>query len=162
MSTAALSSPRTPVDYTPTDTYQLVAPTNATTPRVAREFITAVLTATGYSSLIDNACICLSDVVANVVLHARVPVLSVECVIRPGRVFVAVRDDAPTRRPYRRQATAGDESGRGLALVHGLSYAHGVTLVWEGLSVTGKRVWFELREEAPAARLRPDDGSDLP
>ncbi|MCC3778682.1 ATP-binding protein [Streptomyces sp. UNOB3_S3] len=128
--------------------YELMAPAIAPTARVAREFVTAVLVAAERHPLIESARICVSDTVANVVQHARVPVLAVEVTVHGDRVVVAVRDDDPVRRPYRRlgEATAEDEHGRGLALVRGLAAASGVTLVWRDLAVVGKSVWFELRE----------------
>ncbi|GAA3044373.1 hypothetical protein GCM10020000_24980 [Streptomyces olivoverticillatus] len=95
--------------------------------------------------LVDDARVCVSDAVANVVLHARVPTLAVEVDVRYGGVTVGVRDDNPTRRPYRREVGDDDEGGRGLMLVRNLSCAWGVSLVWEGLAIVGKRVWFELR-----------------
>lgn len=148
MATASLLAPRTGIDPHPAERYEFTAPATATTARVAREFVTAVLVAAERRRLIENARICVSDTVANVVQHARVPVLSVEVTVHGDRVVVAVRDDDPVRRPYRRQgqAPAGDERGRGLALVRDLASASGVTLVWDDLRVVGKQVWFELRE----------------
>ncbi|MFG2183378.1 ATP-binding protein [Streptomyces abikoensis] len=148
MATASLLAPRTGFEPHPGERYEFTAPATATTARVAREFVTAVLVAAERRLLIENARICVSDTVANVVQHARVPVLSVEVTVYGDRVVIAVRDDDPVRRPYRRQgqAAAGDERGRGLALVRDLASASGVTLVWDELDVVGKQVWFELRE----------------
>ncbi|GHC48886.1 hypothetical protein [Streptomyces cinnamoneus] len=67
--------------------------------------------------------------------------------VHGDRVVVAVRDDDPARRPYHRQAGPDEESGRGLMLVRNISCESGVTLVWDGLDLTGKRVWFVLREQ---------------
>ncbi|MFF4159454.1 ATP-binding protein [Streptomyces sp. NPDC001678] len=129
--------------------YRLTAPTSANTARLAREFVTAALVAADRYPQIENARICVSDTVANVVRHARVPELTVEVTVDEESVVVAVRDDDPGRLPWPRQATgeAGGD-GRGLALVRRLSHASGVTWVWDGLDVVGKQVWFELRERA--------------
>lgn len=128
----------------------LTAPTAPSTARLAREFVTATLAAAERWPLIEPARICVSDTVANVVRHARVPELTVEMTVHPGNVVVAVRDDDPGRLPWPRQAGAGEGSGdgRGLALVRRLSHASGVTWVWDGLDLVGKQVWFELRERA--------------
>ncbi|AZQ71594.1 ATP-binding protein [Streptomyces luteoverticillatus] len=129
------------------DRYTLTAPTAPSTARLAREFVTATLVAAERRLLIEPARLCVSDTVANVVRHARVPELTVEMTVRAENVVVAVRDDDPGRLPWPRQAVGergGD--GRGLALVRRLSHASGVTWVWDGLDVVGKQVWFELRE----------------
>ncbi|GHF56708.1 hypothetical protein GCM10010218_42570 [Streptomyces mashuensis] len=133
--------------------YVLDAPAHATTPRLARQFVAETLVAAGRDALVPDARVCVSDVVTNVVQHARVDTLAVEVTVRPGRAVVAVRDGDPYRRPYRRHAAPGDERGRGLQLVGALSYACGVSLVWDGLHVVGKRVWFELRERYVLAHL---------
>ncbi len=131
---------------TPQGFYELAAPAHATTPRLARQFVAGTLEATGHPALIDDARVCVSDAVTNVVQHARVPTLTVEVTVRAGRATIAVRDDDPGRRPYRRRPNDDDERGRGLALLHGLAHSSGVTLVWDGLDIIGKRVWFELRD----------------
>ncbi|GHF50435.1 hypothetical protein GCM10010218_34970 [Streptomyces mashuensis] len=125
-------------------TYFLAAPASAATARIAREFVTAILVAAGREALIDDARVCVSDAVTNVVQHARVDALTIEVGVHAHRVVFAVRDDDPGRRPYRRAARSDDERGRGLALVRGLACDSGVALVWEGLDVVGKRVWFSL------------------
>ncbi|MEU3352215.1 ATP-binding protein [Streptomyces sp. NPDC037389] len=130
-----------------TATYHLSAPADPTTPRMAREFVTGALEATRHPTLVENARVCVSDVVTNVVQHARVNGLSVEVVAYARHVVVAVCDTDTARRPYwRRAAHADDEHGRGLMLVRALSHASGVSLVWDALEVIGKSVWFELRE----------------
>ncbi|MEU1781302.1 ATP-binding protein [Streptomyces abikoensis] len=147
MSSTVLNDPRTAPYYNPHTFYELAAPATATTARLARQFVRGTLQATNHPALIEDACVCVSDAVANVVQHARVSALSVEVTVRPYRVVVAVRDDDPVRRPYGRLAAKpGDERGRGFVLMNKLSHAFGVNLVWDGLHVIGKRVWFELRE----------------
>ncbi|MFD8998945.1 hypothetical protein ACFVZS_30120, partial [Streptomyces abikoensis] len=85
MATASLFAPRTGFEPHPTARYEFTAPATATTARVAREFVTAVLVAAERNPLIENARICVSDTVANVVQHARVPVLSVEVTVYGDR-----------------------------------------------------------------------------
>ncbi|WKK21028.1 ATP-binding protein [Streptomyces olivoreticuli] len=126
-----------------TGTYHLTAPAAPSTARVAREFVAAALEASGRPGLVENALVCVSDLVTNVVQHARVRTLSVEVAVRGGHVVVSVLDGDHARRPRRRAARVGQEDGRGLALVRSLSVASGVTLVWDELNVVGKCVWFE-------------------
>ncbi|MEV4433437.1 ATP-binding protein [Streptomyces sp. NPDC049585] len=127
--------------------YTLTAPANAGAARMAREFMTAALVATDHRRLIENARICVSDTVANIVRHARVRELTVELTAHPGRVRVSVRDDDPHRLPWR-----GGGGSPGLALVRRLSHASGVWWVWDDLELVGKQVWFEFRCGRPAAR----------
>ncbi|MFI9204102.1 ATP-binding protein [Streptomyces sp. NPDC053048] len=143
MTSAILSSHRRTI--TPT-THRLSAPADPSTPRLARQFVTGALEATSHASLIDNARICVSDAVTNVVQHARVAELSIELTAHADRVVIAVRDADPARPPQHRTARHDDERGRGLALVQALCHAVGMTLTWDGLTVTGKSFWFELRD----------------
>ncbi|MEV5511043.1 ATP-binding protein [Streptomyces orinoci] len=125
--------------------YQLLVPAVPSTVRVAREFVTAVLIATDHAALVDDARVCVSDVVANVVQHAGVPNLSVQVDDHCDHVLIAVCDENPHRHPYLRLAGEDEESGRGLALLQSLADASGLSLVWDGLEVVGKRMWFVLR-----------------
>lgn len=146
MRTTALDSPCTTPLYKPARFYQLVAPAEPSTARLARHFISGVLVATEHPLLVDDARLCVSDTVTNVVQHARVPDLTVEVDVRGLRVITSIRDHDPTRLPRHRRAHSDEERGRGLALVQQLSVAYGMNLVWDGLDVIGKCVWFELRE----------------
>ncbi|RLV01593.1 hypothetical protein CTZ27_14105 [Streptomyces griseocarneus] len=149
MRTALLSRPHATVcedDGAPSEVYRLSAPAYPSTARIARRFVTAVLEAADRVSTIENAAICVSDLVTNVVKHARVRTLSVEVKVLTDRVVISVLDGDTVRRPRYRAAQAGQEDGRGLRLVRYLSVASGVTLVWDELNVIGKCVWFEPRE----------------
>ncbi|MGW1200078.1 ATP-binding protein [Streptomyces sp. NPDC002536] len=148
MGTATLNGSRTTAPDEPPGLYRLTAPAEPPTARLAREFITGVLVATNHRPLIEDARLCVSDTVANVVLHARVPDVTVEVSLHGQRVITSIYDAAPTRFPRRRQARLDEERGRGLALVRHLAAASGADLVWDdGLNVIGKRVWFELRDQ---------------
>ncbi|MEV4437823.1 ATP-binding protein [Streptomyces sp. NPDC049577] len=151
MRNAALSSPRSDSNPRPPEAYHLAVPAALTAPRLTRDFLTSVLEVTGHPELIDSGRVCVSDVVANVVQHARVSSLSMDVTVDSGngRVHVAVQDGDPARRPYLRTVGGDDERGRGLMLVRQLSAASGVSLVWDGLDVVGKSVWFELGNDRP-------------
>ncbi|MGK5731875.1 ATP-binding protein [Streptomyces sp. URMC 124] len=150
MRTAMLTSVHTDSEEgngRPSKTYRLSAPASPTTARVAREFVSAALQATAHTSLIENALVCVSDLVTNVVQHTPVHHLSVEVTASEERVVISVLDGDAGRRPWRRTVRAGQEDGRGLRLVRSLSVDSGVTLVWDELNVVGKCVWFEPRAE---------------
>ncbi|MEV5506845.1 ATP-binding protein [Streptomyces orinoci] len=127
--------------------YELTAPANRRTPLLARRFVAGALEATGHLGLSDDACVCVSDVVTNVVQHAGVRSLRIELTAHTNGVVVAVCDDNIRRLPWPRQARDDEESGRGLALVQEIAHASGVSGIWDELQLMGKRVWFELREE---------------
>ncbi len=99
------------------------------------------------TSAAETAALLVSELVTNVVLHARTPCeLSME---RDDAVLRFAVRDFSDRLP---RATAASEplamSGRGLLLVRQLSDAHGIDPDPEG----GKSVWFELR--VPPVELR--------
>lgn len=92
----------------------------------------------------DTVALLVSELVSNVVLHARTA-----CTLvvhdHGGRVRVEVRDGSDRLPGTQVRTDLLAQSGRGMVLVGGLSSSHGV----ERLPVGGKCVWFEL--EAPAA-----------
>ncbi|MFE0047985.1 ATP-binding protein [Streptomyces albireticuli] len=145
---ATLDRPCITEDAETPSTYRFTAPAWPGTARVAREFVAAALVANGHDALAENACVCVSDVVSNVVRHARVTSLAVEVAVHRDHVIVGVSDTDPGRLPWRRKVSADSEGGRGLMLVRRLSEASGVAWEWDGLTLVGKRVWFELRGSA--------------
>lgn len=112
--------------------------------REARRYVRNELAGAGFDAATYNAELLVSELVTNVILHARTPArVTVEA--RGDVVRIGVADDStvpPTRR--RRSATSG--TGRGLLLVDRLATRWGVDA-----DTTGKVVWFELPR-------RPDDG----
>ena len=106
---------------------------------VARRWSIDVLDQAGATQLADTMALLVSELVSNVVLHARTPCcLSIQQT--EGRFRVEVQDGSD-RLPGRRERTDPlAQSGRGMQLVDGLSAAHGVDPQPDG----GKRVWFEL------------------
>lgn len=92
----------------------------------------------------DTAVLLISELMSNAVRHARVPPgrrIVARAALASGVLRVEVCDacDDP---PVSLQASATDESGRGLALVDMLADAWNVQPRPYGI---GKTVWFELR-----------------
>lgn len=104
----------------------------------ARRHVTRVLVDAGRPEWVDDAALAVSEVVTNVVLHARTTCeLSVD--VRSDRVRVNVRDHS-RRLPGQRTVSQDATTGRGLVLVSRLAADYGVQTLGQG----GKVVWFVL------------------
>jgi anti-sigma regulatory factor (Ser/Thr protein kinase) len=89
-----------------------------TAPRKAREHARKALSGWGLADHADLVEIIISELVTNAIRHGAGPVST--CLSHGrGRLRVGVHDDGRDR-PVRRQASAEDESGRGLAMIDGL------------------------------------------
>jgi len=75
-------------------------------------------------ALIDDAVLCVSELVTNAV-HAGCSDVTLELRVEDHSVRVAVVDDAPGR-PTPRAAAPGDRNGRGLRLIEAVSRRWGV------------------------------------
>jgi anti-sigma regulatory factor (Ser/Thr protein kinase) len=105
----------------------------------ARRWAAAQVGPVAGPAVAETAALLVSELVSNVVLHARTP-CEVSIAHHGPALRVVVRD-ACDRMP--RSAGAADPlamSGRGLLLVEALSDAHGVERHAEG----GKSVWFQV------------------
>jgi len=123
---------------------------DAQTPRAARRFVSEALTAWGddEDDLTDTVTLLVSELVTNAVVHAGSDVeVMVRLTATAARVEVT---DASTNGVAPRQATAEEDSGRGLALVGNLARRWGVRAAPGG----GKTVWFEI-ERPPADGRSP-------
>jgi len=123
---------------------------DAQTPRAARRFVSEALTAWGddEGDLTDTVTLLVSELVTNAVVHAGSDVeVMVRLTATAARVEVT---DASTNGVAPRQATAEEDSGRGLALVGNLARRWGVRAAPGG----GKTVWFEI-ERPPADGRSP-------
>lgn len=105
----------------------------------ARRWSADVVERAGSPEVVEALVLLASELVSNVVLHARTP-----CEVSIDRVDdhlrVEVRDGSdrlPTQRPVPDPLAL---SGRGMLLVDRLSDRHGA----EPLAAGGKLVWFEL------------------
>ena len=103
----------------------------------ARHHVRAVLAEHGHHALVDDAELAVSELVGNVVVHART---DCDLVVRvePRRVLLLVRDGDPTL-PVARAADEDDLDGRGLALVDAGAAARGAERAGDG-----KVVWCAL------------------
>ena len=115
----------------------------------ARSITQDALVRWGLASMVDTACLLVSEVVANVVTHGAWP-SELTIARRPGRVHVAVSDGSPDL-PRRVHPSAFAVSGRGLALVEDLAASWGCVPVTDH---GGKIVWFELPVRAGAGPVR--------
>ena len=98
----------------------------------------------GVPELSDTMALLVSELVSNVVLHARTS-CCLSIIQTPQRIRVEVQDGSDRLPGVRQRSDPLAQSGRGMVLVDGLSAAHGV----EPQPAGGKRVWFEL--DVPAA-----------
>lgn len=103
-----------------------------------RRFVHLVLSGKYRDEFIEAAAFLTSEVVTNVVLHARTP-CTIVVTIDEDAVTVDVSDASPVR-PLRRSAGAAATTGRGLSLLDEMASSWGV-LINEG----GKTVTFTLR-----------------
>jgi PAS domain S-box-containing protein len=109
--------------------------------RDARAFVTEVLRHADRERWADSACLAVSEVVTNAVLHAHTD-LTVTARVETGGLRVEVRDHnamLPSPRHYDSQAT----TGRGMDLVAAVTRSHGIT----PLATGGKVVWFVVADD---------------
>ena len=120
----------------------------------ARRVVSTTLEAWGRADLNHIASLLVSELVANVVLHARTGVeLRLRCV--GERIRVEVHDGSP-RLPERKHYSATAATGRGLVLVERLALAWGTEP-----TATGKAVWFELEGPPATVPSSAGDGAAL-
>lgn len=106
----------------------------------ARRWSTAAVIEAGFEIEVDTVELLVSELVSNVVLHARTS-CELSFSVLQDRLRVEVRDGSnamPTPSSTRDPLAL---SGRGMMLVDTLSTAHG----YEALPGGGKLVWFELQ-----------------
>jgi serine/threonine-protein kinase RsbW len=112
----------------------------------ARHWLVDRLTSHGRSALVPAAELCLSELAANAVRHARTDFEVELSDIGDGGVRLAVSDENPER-PHRRPAAPLDLDGRGLNILAALADDWGVAdhppagkIIWCTLTVAGSRV----------------------
>lgn len=131
---------------------RLALPLDPMSVRRARQHVSETLVDAGRSEWVDAAALAVTEIVANVVLHARTSCeLSVN--VADDRVRVSVRDfsaDLPAQQHFSDYAT----TGRGLSLVVRLTADFGV----DPLGHDGKVVWFVV--DGVARDVEPDAPSE--
>lgn len=145
----SVTVPPPPAPYLPQrgDRYRLIAANTPHAPRVARDFVGTVLRATEHPGLVDDARLCVSEVVSNAHCHTRSARIRVDVTVNRRQVMVFVTDDEPDRLPEPGAAPYA-ESGRGLVIVESLTDRWGTT-TRGGRVRTAKTVWFVLVARAP-------------
>jgi len=107
----------------------------------ARAFVRRVVSPLGWPERVDDACLLVSELVANVALHAGTPCMVTIAVDGRG-LLVTVTDQSPVLprlMTYSEQTT----TGRGLNLVQRLADEWGTAP-----QANGKSVWFRLRGDS--------------
>jgi anti-sigma regulatory factor (Ser/Thr protein kinase) len=115
-------------------------------PRDVRSFVSDTVRGWGFGDLAESAKLLVSEVVTNVVLHARTNgEATVEAL--PSGVRVAIRDADPTL-PEIKHPLDSTPDGRGLEIVATLARRWGVDRADDGSKV----VWFELDDDSDPGR----------
>lgn len=106
--------------------------------RTGRRAVTELLEAADATELAPDAGLLISELLANVVLHARTDAV-VRASVRHGSLLVEVTDGSPVI-PAPLARDLNRPTGRGLALVDALATSWGAVPTASG----GKVIWFEL------------------
>jgi anti-sigma regulatory factor (Ser/Thr protein kinase) len=118
-----------------------------------RRFVRQTLEAWDCESVVESAALVVSELITNVVLHARTAV-EMRLHRRGDLVRIEVADHSPTL-PRLRRFTGQAATGRGLQLVEAMGSAWGVDS-----KSGGKVVWVELAVE-PSGRSRAAADADV-
>ena len=104
----------------------------------ARRFVQQHLIAQGRSDAVADACLLVSELATNAIIHARTA-FAVTLSITGNAVRLEVSDRSPAP-PVIADVTCDDDSGQGLRIVAGLAHDWGVTRDPAG----GKSVWASI------------------
>lgn len=131
------------------ESYRLSLPNTARSAGIARDFVTSLLTGSPHSGLLDDARLCVSEVVANAHRHTRTSLIGVHVTVDPQHVTFAVSDDRPWTVPAAGVRPGGfeQEGGWGLFLLEELASTWGSD-VCGCCAPRHKTVWFTLAGEA--------------
>ncbi|WP_327116284.1 ATP-binding protein [Streptomyces sp. NBC_01341] len=134
------------------ESYRLSLPNTARSAGIARHFVTSLLTGTSHSGIVEDARLCVTEVVANAHRHSRTSLIRVHVTVSPERVVVSVADDTPWAAPAPGRIRTGpaQECGRGLMLLEELALAWGSD-VCGCCTPSHKAVWFTLAADARVA-----------
>lgn len=141
----------------PLSGYRLTVPSDATASRLLRDFLVTLLHLHRRSGLVDDARLCLSEVVTNVYRHTDSPEVRLNVVLRADRLIVRVTDDRPCVLPTE-IGPPDAEHGRGLTLVRALANRSGSWVRIRDGRPAQKIVWFVLRGGEPGSGPRKVGG----
>lgn len=113
--------------------------------RQARELVTTGCQRWGMPTLTDPACIAITEMVNNVVAHARTP-MTVRLAPQDSTLHLAVRDHSPRRPAFAGVSPPTRAGGRGLLLIDTVARRWGSSAVPDG-----KVVWCVLHPDDEAA-----------
>lgn len=122
-------------------------PAEASSAGLARLIVRETLSKWGLAEIEEDASLLVSELMANVVLHAQ-GTCQLEIEYDGARLRVGLRDES-SRVPVRRHRSRLAATGRGLALVEALATEWGCDSSEQG----GKLVWFELQAPQPKTNL---------
>lgn len=109
--------------------------------RRSRELVTEACARWDLADLIGPACIVVTEMVNNVVAHARTA-MTVRLALRAGNLTVAVRDHCPAVPRFTGAPAPSSYGGRGLLLIDSVARRWGNLLLEDG-----KVVWAILRHD---------------
>ncbi|MDF3143019.1 MULTISPECIES: ATP-binding protein [unclassified Streptomyces] len=135
------------MELTPHARIQPPHPTPRHLPRVVRDFVTSVLHAQRLGGIVDDAALCVSELVTNSCVHAAATGAGLLVVTNPAGVRATVFD-ADVTLPVMKEGYDA-ESGRGLWILDSLTdgrwgAARGGWRTGHRSGEGGKGVWFEL------------------
>ncbi|MEV5924577.1 ATP-binding protein [Micrococcus luteus] len=132
------------------ESYRLTLPSTANAARIARDFVGSLLRVSRHLSLVDDARLCVSEVVTNAHRHTRTSLIRVQVAVNRKRVTVSVADEEACAGNAFSALRAGPEQGggRGLLLVESLALAWGTNTL-DGCLPGHKAVWFTLGRPDP-------------
>ncbi|MCG5462061.1 ATP-binding protein [Micromonospora sp. MED01] len=113
--------------------------------RQARELVTTGCERWGMSTLTDSACIAITEMVNNVVAHARTP-MTVRLAPQDTTLHLAVHDHSPRHPTFAGISPPNRAGGRGLLLIDTVTRRWGSSAVPDG-----KVVWCVLHPDDEAA-----------
>ncbi|MEU9506897.1 ATP-binding protein [Micromonospora sp. NPDC048170] len=113
--------------------------------RQARQLVAEACDRWGLPELVEPACIAVTEMVNNVVAHARTA-MTVRLAPRDDTLRLAVRDHSPRRPAFAGPAPLDTVGGRGLLLIDTVARSWGSSLVPDG-----KVVWCVLHPDDEAA-----------
>ena len=123
--------------------------------RRSRELVTEACGRWDRPELVGAACIVVTEMVNNVVAHARTP-MTVLLGLRGDAMAVAVRDHSDTAPQFRGPVSPTSYGGRGLLLIDSVADR------WGSLALAaGKVVWalLQLQDDRPAAQAAHVNGA---